>query len=158
VRARAAGLLRPDAAPGPRAAGAAPALSPEPEVEPRGGNASAPPPRNVAAAAAAAPPPPPAAAPRRAPQPFTMHKMAFHRGRVLGILRRALRASLPLEAADVAAAEVPARARAPGARSVRRLRRLPACPVLPGRCAAARGGRLSRPATPRAHARVSAHY
>ena len=53
------------------------------------------------AAAAAAPAPP-----RRAPQPFTMHKMAFHRGRVLGILRAALRASLPLDAAEVAATEV----------------------------------------------------
>ena len=47
-----------------------------------------------------------AAPPRRAPQPFTMHKMAFHRGRVLGILRAALRASLPLDAAEVATAEV----------------------------------------------------
>lgn len=52
---------------------------------------------------AAAPAPAPQ---RRAPQPFTMHKMAFHRGRVLGILRAALRASLPLDAAEVAAAEV----------------------------------------------------
>ena len=46
------------------------------------------------------------APPRRAPQPFTMHKMAFHRGRVLGILRAALHASLPLDAAEVATAEV----------------------------------------------------
>ncbi|KAK9832529.1 hypothetical protein WJX81_006107 [Elliptochloris bilobata] len=56
---------------------------------------------------AAAPPirAPQEAPQRRTPQPFTMHKMAFHRGRVLGILRRALRASLPLDAAEVATAE-----------------------------------------------------
>ena len=69
-----------------------------PEAEAPPGDAA----RARTAAAAA-----PAPAPQRRPtQPFTMHKMAFHRGRVLGILRRALRASLPLDAAEVATAEV----------------------------------------------------
>lgn len=31
----------------------------------------------------------------RLPQPFIMHKMAFHRGRALGIIRNTLRSSLP---------------------------------------------------------------
>ena len=31
----------------------------------------------------------------RRPQPFVMHKMAFHRGRALGIIRRTLHSSLP---------------------------------------------------------------
>ena len=32
------------------------------------------------------------------PQPFVMHKMAFHRGRALGIIRRTLHNSLPANA------------------------------------------------------------
>lgn len=32
------------------------------------------------------------------PQPFVMHKMAFHRGRALGIIRRTLHSSLPSNA------------------------------------------------------------
>ena len=34
----------------------------------------------------------------RRPQPFVMHKMAFHRGRALGIIRRTLHSSLPANA------------------------------------------------------------
>ena len=40
------------------------------------------------------------------PQPFVMHKMAFHRGRVLGIIRRTLHNSLPANAEAQAGARM----------------------------------------------------
>jgi hypothetical protein len=48
--------------------------------------------QEVAALVAGATPPDVQA---RRPQPFTMHKMAFHRGRALAIIRRSLRSALP---------------------------------------------------------------
>ncbi|CAL8465334.1 g4869 [Coccomyxa elongata] len=41
----------------------------------------------------------------RLPQPFIMHKMAFHRGRALGIIRNTLRSSLPRSDASDAPGE-----------------------------------------------------
>jgi hypothetical protein len=51
----------------------------------------------------------------RRPQPFVMHKMAFHRGRALGIIRRTLHSSLPANAeAQAGKSQTDSHAESPG--------------------------------------------